>query len=403
MQALWRYLEYDSDFETSRTHLRSLLSAGVCDILLDQNWFIEGRQPSEYPCCLSRAGCCMFVKCTKTEHGFQRWAVCNRWPRSIDCQPVDVTYDTTRLLKFNQHGLTNTLRTLLNLQGEATHFEYGKLTIFRLGRKGQFPNTQDFYLVLNPDSPSFDLFLRELPVHYADTWVFVPSWEQISPDMRVQFSVKKSVTIWALSDLLHIEQNCLQLSCLLRKSHQRFQPFPGEPQHIPQSPPVCLLHCHDGSWLLNRDEYQLLCDHTAHFHFMIDMTAPSPKGHYNAWRSCHGLPESRELSGSEAHALSHLITSAKPLLPRQIQGLQHHQQAAKVVERARSKIDLGLGRCDWRAFQTISEDGLQRFCFRPKPNLRWALLLPPTTQAAAFTDQRVLDRLFTALPLNAPP
>jgi hypothetical protein len=48
----------------------------------------------------------------------------------------------------------------------------------------------------------------------------------------------------------------------------------------------------------------------------------------------------------------------------------------KIFERARRKVDVSLGRYEWRALQTLksSVPDAKAFQFRPPQSMRWALI-----------------------------
>ena len=113
----------------------------------------------------------------------------------------------------------------------------------------------------------------------------------------------------------------------------------------------------------------------------IDMISPLQTGQYRAMRrNIDGTVDEVTLTGSHATVLTALISKRRPLATHQLNMVDVFHPD-KAVELARSKVDVKLGRYQWRAFHTLPAitKEAKRFVFNPPSDLCFAVLLPLST------------------------
>jgi hypothetical protein len=100
-------------------------------------------------------------------------------------------------------------------------------------------------------------------------------------------------------------------------------------------------------------------------------------GHRGVRRDDRGVAEEAALTKHEAAALVELISTRKALRAGDFASVGVNA-IDKVVERARSKVDVKQGRYKWRAIHTLAADTpeAKRWQFNPPSEMRFAITFP---------------------------
>jgi hypothetical protein len=149
-----------------------------------------------------------------------------------------------------------------------------------------------------------------------------------------------------------------------------------------EAPGFCMLVGRGGRRAIREDEYRAIVD-ARDLDLLIDMTGGGAGGTYPAARrDDSGRVSTASLSKNEALALVEIITAGRALRAGELRSIQVNAPA-KVIEHARRKVDVSLGRRRWRALQTLPGPGANQYLFKPPADLRYALLLPLEANPAA--------------------
>ncbi|HMA93245.1 MAG TPA: hypothetical protein VKP30_11200, partial [Polyangiaceae bacterium] len=151
-------------------------------------------------------------------------------------------------------------------------------------------------------------------------------------------------------------------------------PAPGRTSGVvTREPAAYVAYSERGYEVLTAVERRERLSELSQYDLFLDTTEVAEQGRYRAGkRDVDGTVESVLLPLNEAAVLVELVQAPGPLESRQFRSvLVSHVE--KLVERARSKIDVRLGRYNWRSIQTIR--ATKAYQFRPPPNMKWLVLV----------------------------
>jgi hypothetical protein len=291
-------------------------------------------------------------------------AVCGRDESA--CPDVLLGPDDREALALSVDGLVRVLRRALRIGGPVDRYEAGFPDARRIGQSAG----RDVFLALSPSFPGFDAWLAAR----GDALVIVPAGIGLPTSLLDRFGLGQRVEIVPLRQALRLEGDVLvgalpETVLTLR-----------EPAAVPYSARivVCLVIDQDGRRQLDADEYKALVERAAELDLFIDTTTTVDGGGYRGLRrEDDSTVEEAALTKHEAAALVALISTRKALRTGDFASVGVNA-VDKVVERARSKVDVKQGRYKWRAIHTLAADTpeAKRWQFNPGPGLRFALAMP---------------------------
>lgn len=290
-------------------------------------------------------------------------AVCGRDDDS--CVEVLLRADAREVLTLSLDGLVRQLRRILGVAG-AVERDVGFPDARRLGERAGL----QVFLALSPALPGFDAWLAAR----GDALVLVPVGRGVPSALRYRFASGQRVELVPLRDVLRVDDGALVGALPERLLNVR------EPAGLPYvaRPAVCVVIDHEGRRALNADEYRALVARARELDLFVDTTVTVDGGaHRGLRRDSAGDVEEAALTKHEAAAIVELISTRKALRAGDFATVAVNA-VDKVVERARSKIDVKQGRYKWRAIHTLAADTpeAKRWQFNPPPTLRFALAAP---------------------------
>src|SRR5690606_42151746 len=109
----------------------------------------------------------------------------------------------------------------------------------------------------------------------------------------------------------------------------------------------------------------------------LDATRKAGGSRYRGGRLDGDTFHEEFLTHNEAQAIIELVRTGRPLRAGEFDSLNLNNMD-RLVERARKKLDVRLGRYAWRAIHTLTGDSPEanRWQFRPDQLTRWAVLAP---------------------------
>lgn len=294
------------------------------------------------------------------EHPFV--AVCGRDDGS--CLEVLLRAEDREVLAASVDGLTRQLRRVLRAGGAADNEDAGFPGARRIGERDGRP----VYLALAPHWPAFEAWLASR----GDALVLVPLVASLSPAVRERFR-EGAVSLVGLGDALRVAHDgfvgALPERLLVVRDTARAT-YHAKP------PTVCVVVDNDGERALTRAEYEALVAGAQKLDLFIDATVTATGGgHPASSRDAKGKLRRDTLTVHEAAALIELVRTRRALRAGDFATVSVNA-VAKVVERGRRKVDVQLGRYEWRAFHTLRADtpAAKRWQFNPPEDVQVALV-----------------------------
>lgn len=288
-------------------------------------------------------------------------AVCGRDDGS--CVEVLLRADERKVLTFSLDGLVRQLRRMLGVGG-AVERDVGFPDARGLGERAGRP----VFLALSPALPGFDAWLAAR----GDAVVLVPVARRVATALRDRFAPGQRVELVTLRDILRVEDHAL-IGALPERILQVREPA-GAPYGA--RPPVCVVIDHEGQRALSAHEYRSLVARAGELDLFLDTTITVDGGaHRGLRRDDAGAVDETALTKYEAAAIVELISTRRALRAGDFATVGVNA-VDKVVERARSKIDVKQGRYKWRAIHTLAADTpeAKRWHFNPPDRLRFAVV-----------------------------
>lgn len=294
------------------------------------------------------------------EHSFV--AVCGRDDGS--CLEVLLRADEREVLGASLEGLTRQLRRVLQAGGAADTEDAGFPGARRIGKRGG----RAVYLALAPHWPGFEAWLAAR----GDAVVLVPSIAALQPAVRERFR-EGAVVLVSLGDALRRSDNGLdgglpeRLLVVRDSARATYGARPAT---------VCVVVDNDGERALTRVEYEAMVADAPKLDLFIDTTVTAAGGgHPASSRDRKGKLRRETLTVHEAAALVELVRTRRALREGDF-AMVSVNAVAKVVERGRRKVDVQLGRYEWRAFHTLRADTPEgkRWQFNPAQGLATAVV-----------------------------
>jgi hypothetical protein len=282
------------------------------------------------------------------------------------CPEVFLRAEDRETLQLSVEGLVRVLRRTLGVGGAVEHGDAGFPDARRIGDRAG----RAVFLALSPAFPGFEAWLAAR----GDALVIVPFGLGLATAARDRFGLGQRVEVVLLRDLLRLE-GCAIVGALPEPLLSLREPA-GQPYGARS--PMCVVVDQDGRRALTAEEYMALVARAAELDLFIDTTITvDGGGHRGVRRDDRGVAEETALTKHEAAALVELISTRKALRAGDFASVGVNA-IDKVVERARSKVDVKQGRYKWRAIHTLAADTpeAKRWQFNPPAAARFAVLVP---------------------------
>jgi hypothetical protein len=365
LHELLRLIEQAKSPTTLASQWRDRIGAELTVLLLRSGALVEREPLPSHPCGgPSGDGCPRLVVENHgcTSHPFV--AVCGRGDGS--CPEILLRPEDRETLALSVDGVVRVVRRALGIGGAIERDDAGFPDARRIGERGG----RAVFLVLSPAFPGFEAWLAAR----GDALVLVPFGVGLATAVRDRFGVGQRVELVLLRDVLRLESGAIvgappEPILLLREP-------PGAPYG--SRSPTCLVIDNDGRRALDAAEYRALVARARELDLFIDTTVTVDGGaHRGLRRGDDGVVQEAALTKHEAAAIVELISTRKALRAGDF-GRLSLNAIDKVVERARSKIDVKQGRYKWRAIHTLAADTpeAKRWQFNPPRELHYAVVHP---------------------------
>jgi hypothetical protein len=344
---------------------RERLGAEVTALLVRLGVLVEKQATSTHPCGGPWGDGC--PRRVVTNHGCASHpfvAVCGRDDGS--CPEVLLRAEDRETLQLSVDGFVHVLRRALGVRGAVEQGDAGFPDARRIGERAG----RAVFLALSPAFPGFEAWAAAR----GDALVIVPFGLGLATAARDHFGVGQRVEVVLLRDVLRLEAGAVVAALPEPLLSLR---EPAGPPYAARSP-VCVVVDQDGRRPLTAEEYMALAARAPELDLFIDTTITvDGGGHRGVRRDDRGVAEETALTKHEAAALVELISTRKALRAGDFASVGVNA-IDKVVERARSKVDVKQGRYKWRAIHTLAADTpeAKRWQFNPPRELHYAIVQP---------------------------
>jgi hypothetical protein len=377
MKAFFRLIQRSFDLRRHATLLSREIGAETFDVLI-RSGVLEHDDPADwYPCPgLEGDNCPMRVVPNPGHPTHAYIAVCGNSPPR--CQDVYLNEEDLVQVRLSQPGTIRMLRSLFKIKGDFTLKDEVFPGVLSLGDTA-WSGHRDVFLATDAASRAFPSFLTmRRQIRGSSSLILAPSRRWIEKSLIDQHDAGERVEIAFLEDTLSIRNGEVVINPpIVSADVVRELPAPyRSPAEL-----FCRVIDQDGERLLTEAERRELQARASELDLFIDMISPLQTGRYRATRrNTDGTVEEVTLTGSHAAVLTELISKRKPLAARQLNMVDVFHPD-KAVELARSKVDVKLGRYQWRAFHTLPAitKEAKRFVFNPPADLCFTVLLPLPT------------------------
>ncbi len=344
---------------------RERIGAEVTTLLVRLGVLVEKEATLSHPCGGPWGDGC--PRRVVTNHGCASHpfvAVCGRDDGS--CSEVLLRPEDRETLQLSVDGLVRVLRRTLGVGGAVEQGDAGFPDARRIGDRAG----RAVFLALSPAFPGFEAWAAAR----GDALVIVPFGLGLATAARDRFGLGQRAEIVLLRDLLRLEAGAIAGELpepLLSLREPAGQPYGAHS-------PMCMVVDQDGRRALIAEEYMALVARAAELDLFIDTTITvDGGGHRGVRRDDRGVAEETALTKHEAAALVELISTRKALRAGDFASVGVNA-IDKVVERARSKVDVKQGRYRWRAIHTLAADTpeAKRWQFNPTAEFRFAVTIP---------------------------
>ena len=334
------------------------LGGGTTDALVRAGVLVA-RAPADWHPCGGASGDGCFRRVVASNGGDGCVAVCGR--ENGGCLDVVLRAEDREVLALAFDGLVRQVRRALGLVGAIDTSDAGFPSARRVGER----LGRSVYVALAPHWPGFDAWLAAR----GDAQVLVPSLAALPAATRERYRGGSPVEVVALAEVLRLGPSGLvgalpEPGVTVRDSGGVAAAYGT----TVASAPMCVVIDNEGERALTRPEYEALVARAAELDLFIDMTVTAEGGGHPAWsRDEAGKSRRETLTIHEAASLAELVRTRRALRERDFKTVSVNA-IAKVVERARKKVDVQLGRYEWRAFHTLRGETpeAKRWQFNPK-------------------------------------
>jgi hypothetical protein len=355
--------------ELGVANVASLVRMGVLEVRSDADW---------YPCDDAvEADCARFVERQPDSSAHPLRAVCSR--RGSLCPSVRLAERDVRLLGLSRGTLVHRLRQAFGISGPVETGDAGFPETSLIGQLGR----RDVFLALLPGIPGFEAWLAMR----RDAFVMVPIGRWLSTATKDRFRPGQCTELVILEEVLELVDGRFVLKRPIASEGRQagMEALSG----VFRQPTVCVLHENGGRRELTATQYRQIVDQAAQCDLFVDTTAVVKRGGVRAGkRTPDGRHEEVVLTRNEAAAIVELVTAGRALRRGDFRQIAA-SHVNKIVEHARRKLDVALGRYEWRTIHTIkgSVPAAKGFVFRPPEGLRWAVIVAPHSPSIGPSQQ----------------
>ncbi|MFI5302802.1 MAG: hypothetical protein ACHREM_32330, partial [Polyangiales bacterium] len=301
-----------------------------------------------YACPGHKRGCPRRVVPTHGYYGGHEFvAVCGE--EDSACDDIFLDADARVVWTVSIDELVRHVRRVLGIGGAVERGDVGFPEVTRLGERGG----RAVYLARAADMPGFSAWLGSR----GDALVLAVDSRGIATAVRDRFAVGQRVELVLLADAVRFEGGALVGALAPPAAVLREPAVPTNEPSAAVSPapatPTCVLIDRDGYRPITTREYEALVARAADFDLFIDTsTVVDGGGHRARRRDEDGTASEAVLTRHEAAALVELVVTRRSLRAGEFKQVAV-DRIDKLVERARTKVDLNVGRFAWRAFHTL--------------------------------------------------
>ncbi len=367
LDALLRLVEQAKAPTLLASQWRERIGAEVTALLVRVGVLVEKEATLSHPCGGPCGDGC--PRRVVTNHGCASHpfvAVCGRDDGS--CPEVLLRAEDRETLQLSVDGLVRVLRRALGVCGAVEQGDAGFPDARRIGDRAG----RGVFLALSPAFPGFEAWAAAR----GDALVIVPFGLGLATAARDRFGVGQRVELVLLREVLRLEAGAIVGA--LPEPHLSLRE-PAGPPYGARSP-MCVVVDQDGRRPLTAEEYMALVARAPDLDLFIDTTITVDGGrHRGVRRDDRGVTEETALTKHEAAALVELISTRKALRAGDFASVGVNA-LDKIVERARSKVDVKQGRYKWRSIHTLAADTpeAKRWQFNPPSSLLFAIAAPLT-------------------------
>jgi hypothetical protein len=270
------------------------------------------------------------------------------------------------LLGLSRETLTHRLRQALGVSGPVEQADAGFPETRLVGRLAN----REVYLALAPGIPGFEAWLAERRCAY----VLVPVGKWLSSTTKDRFAAGNATELVILDETLDLVDGAFVVK---RPIASEYPPRDSGVRLIASAESVvCVVHDNDGRRELTAGQYRDLLESVDEYDLFLDMTTVTTGGGYRGRRrDLDGAATDVVLTRNEAAVVVELAAAGRALRPGEFKSVTA-SHVDKLIERARRKIDVQLGRYQWRAIHTIkgSVPEAKTFMFQAASELRWGVV-----------------------------
>jgi hypothetical protein len=289
--------------------------------------------------------------------------VCSK--RRCKRKPIALTISDVGLLGLSRDALIHRLRQALGVSGPIDEGDAGFPETRLIGRLAN----REVYLALAPGIPGFEAWLAARRRAY----VLVPVGKWLSSTTKDRFGAGNATELIILDETLDLVDGAFVVK---RPIASEYPPRESGVRCIlAPEPSVCIVHDCGGRRELMAAQYRELLENVDHYDLFLDMTTVTTGGGYRGRRrDLDGVATEVVLTRNEAAVVVELAAAGRALRPGEFKSVTANH-VDKLVERARRKIDVPLGRYQWRAIHTMkgSVPEAKAYQFRAGPSVSWSM------------------------------
>lgn len=373
-RALLGLLEQGSEPVLHARAWEARLGKSTVDTLLRLGLLVDQGVADWYPCGGARGGGChrrVVPNHGNATHPFV--AVCGRDDSS--CESVYLIEAELQLLGFSMEAFVHRLRRAFGLSGAVDDVDAGFPEARRIGDLQGRP----VFFATSPGLHGFEAWLGAR----GNALVLIPEGRWLSTVTRDRFSAGQRTELVVLSEVLEFVGGVLVVKVPPSGNWQVNETV--TPSYVLREPAVCVVHDNEGRRELTARQYQELVAGVEGYDLFVDMTVTVEGGGCRGGRR-NGDGEYGDvvLTKHEAAAIAELVTTQRALRAGDFKTVTLND-VARLIERARKKLDVRVSRYEWRAIHTLAGDVPEAkwWHFRPGEGVRWGIVVPVVPEMGA--------------------
>ncbi len=351
---------------------RSILGDDRVDTLLRLGILSRRAVAEHYVCGNGDGMCTREIERVHGRPGTPWGAFCREDPPQ--CLPTFLTDAQVEEYQMRHEVLVEALRSAIGVQGpgrEMPALESTHMGTLLVGREAV-----EAFLCLG-FRPAIRALLAERPEHGRRSVVFLPTGRLSTPELTSRYAIGGSVVLGFLEDVLEIENGRIV-------PNAQFATLVSRPAK--EAGPYCFLQTHEGRRGISEAEADAIVANRDQYDMFVDAVHVHARGKYAVGkRNEKGVVEVALISRARAFALVELVELGVPVDPRNLAAFQNEsvESPIRMIQRARESVDV-RDSTGWHAFHAVTGEGvaLQRYVFRPRAGMTYAILIPCRTTLA---------------------